>query len=135
MIRPALLAIAIMLLSVPARADAITGADCSKPQGAQRIINHCLGLKFKAEDERLSAVYEAALAALGRAEDKTRLQGAETLWLQFRDAQCGFEAGRHGGSSFSMFHSLCAIRLTNARSEELRNYTACSLGQDDCKRQ
>ena len=132
MIRPVLLAIPIVLLFVPARADVITDADCTKPQHAQMIINHCLGLEFKAADEKLSAVYERFLAAIDSADSRKRFEAAETVWLQWRDAQCAFEAGRHGGSRASMAHSLCAIRLTEQRTKELQAYLACFKDADKC---
>ena len=135
MIRSALLAIPVVLLSAPIRADVITDADCTKPQHAQMIINHCTSLKFKAADEKLNAVTQQTLAALQQYKnDKTRFEAAEQAWLQYRDTQCAYEAGMYdGGSLYSMVHSLCAKRLTEARTKELQTNLTCHLHVGKCE--
>ena len=135
MIRRALLAVAMVLLSGHARADVITDADCTKPQHAQKIINHCASLDFKAADAKLSDVYEKTRAALQQYKsDKTRFEVAEQAWLQYRGTQCAYEAGMYdGGSLYSMVYTTCAKRLTDARIKELRSYLACHMRVGKCE--
>jgi uncharacterized protein YecT (DUF1311 family) len=135
MIRTALLAVAIVLLSGQARADVITNADCTKPQHAQMIINHCASLDFQAADKKLSDVYEKTRAALQQYKsDKTRFEAAEQAWLQYRGAQCAYEAGMYtGGSLYSMVYTTCAKRLTDARIKEQRSFLACHLRVGKCE--
>jgi uncharacterized protein YecT (DUF1311 family) len=135
MIRSALLALAIALSAAPARADVITDADCTKPQHAQMIINHCASLEFKAADEKLSAVYEKTRAALQQYKnDETRFEAAEQAWLRYRDTQCRYEAGMYdGGSLYSAVYTTCAKRLTDARIKELQTYLTCHLRVGKCE--
>ena len=135
MIRSALLAMPIVLLSAPLRAEVITDADCTKPQHAQMIINHCASLDFKAADEKLSVVYEKTRTALQQYKnDKTRFEAAEQAWLRYRDTQCGYEACMYdGGSLYSAVYTTCAKRLTDARIKELQTYLACHLRVGKCE--
>ena len=130
MIRSILLA--SVLAFAAARADVITSADCTKPQHAQMIINHCTSLKFQAADAELRAVYERSLAAIDNPPSRARFAAAQTAWHQFRDAQCAFEAGRYGGSRYSMAHSLCALSLTEQRTKKLGDDLACWQDIEKC---
>ena len=87
-------ALAFVLAStfVAAPADPIADADCTQPQHAQRIINHCSSVKYKAADERLTALYEKTVAALTDAADRNRLKASQDAWTEYRSAQCALLA-------------------------------------------
>ena len=136
MIRSFVLAGSLVLIAASAAtgedgSDAITHADCTKPQHAQMIINHCSSLKFQTADKALSEVYERALATIKGAGNKARLEAAESTFLQYRSAQCALEAGMHDhGSVYSMVYTTCARLLTEARTKELQTFLDCSLSAD-----
>jgi len=118
---------------ISALADPITNADCTKPQHAQQIINHCSSVKFKVTDERLTALYEKTLAAMN-ADERSYLKISQDAWSQYRSAQCALEAppGRRG-SMWSAVYTTCARLLTEARIGQLETYLYCDLRTDDAK--
>ena len=127
-------ALSLVFVCAPAFADPITDADCSQPQHAQRIINHCSSLQFKAADERLTALYEKTLAALDDEKNRERLKTSQDAWQQYRDAQCAMKAGLHDhGSVYSMIYTTCARLSTEARISELQSFLDCDLGTDPAK--
>lgn len=113
------------------RADPIADADCSIPQHAQRIINHCASLKLQEMDKQLAGLYQELLAAMPDQLDRARLQAAENAWLHYREAQCAFEApsGRQGSLS-SLMYTSCARDLTEMRINQLRRYLECRVRQE-----
>ena len=128
------LALVTSLTFAAALADPITDADCTQPQHAQRIINHCSSAKFKAADERLTALYEKTGAALTDAGDRNRLKASQDAWTAYRSAQCALLAPpSRRGSMWSAVYTSCARLLTEARIVELQTYLFCDLRTDDAK--
>jgi uncharacterized protein YecT (DUF1311 family) len=116
---------------ISALADPITDADCTKPQHAQRIINHCSSVKFKATDERLTALYEKTLAAMN-ADERSYLKTSQDAWSRYRAAQCALEAPpSRRGSMWSAVYTTCTRLLTEARIVQLETYLYCDLRTDD----
>ena len=132
--RLAVFVLPLVSVGAPAFAGPITDADCSQPQHAQRIINHCSGLQFKAADEKLTVLFEKTLAALNDEKNRERLKTSQDAWLHYRDAQCAMKAGLHDhGSVYSMIYTTCARLLTEARITELQSFLDCDLGSDPAK--
>jgi uncharacterized protein YecT (DUF1311 family) len=130
---PTLFALAFVFAA--AHADPIGEVDCSQPQHAQRIVNHCSSVKFKEADGRLTALFEKVLAALPDEGDRARLKAAEDAWLQYRSAQCVFEAPpSRRGSMWSAVYTTCARHLTEAHIAQLQSTLDCTLhsGENRC---
>lgn len=113
-------------------ATAAADPDCSQPQHAQRIINHCSSLAYQAADRRLTALVREVRAALRDSGDAGRLDASQAAWVAYRDAQCRLEAPpSRRGSMWSMLYTICARLLTEARTQELQHYLACDLRSDE----
>jgi uncharacterized protein YecT (DUF1311 family) len=83
----------------------------------------CLANVNKKVDAEHSATYQKALGASqhfgGMAVDA--IQGAEKEWLAYRDAECKAEyALWDGGSGGPNARTMCIIRLTRQRTNELK---------------
>ena len=86
----------------------------------QQGINFCLAQDNARADAELNDAYQQALASNGQAVG-TLLRDAQRLWIPYRDAACEVEAEfMRGGSGEPMLRLGCLIRLTEARTEELR---------------
>lgn len=64
-------------------------------------------------DRKLNQVYQNFLSQLNPAS-RNQLQTAELAWIEFRDANCDFEATQAANGE-----NLCKIRMTEQRTEEL----------------
>ena len=64
-------------------------------------------------DRKLNQVYQTFLSQLSAA-NQNKLQTAELAWIEFRDANCDFEATQAANGE-----NLCKIRMTEQRTEEL----------------
>ena len=127
------LVLPLMLLCVPSGADGITDADCTKPQHAQMIINHCSGLQFREADKQLTAVYERTLAALTDPAARDRLKEAEDAFVKNRAETCAAQSHiQSHGSIHSMQYTVCARELTEARSRALQAHLVCLNGGGKC---
>ena len=124
----------LVLVCSSSCADPIADADCTQPQHAQQIINHCSSVRFKAADERLTALYEKTGAALTDAAGQNRLKASQDAWTAYRSAQCTLLAPpSRRGSMWSAVYTTCARLLTEARIVELQTYLYCDLRTDDAK--
>ena len=63
--------------------------------GSTVAIVNCVNAATKVWDRRLNNAYRAALAGVD-AGQRTPLQVAQRLWIQYRDANCRFYAAREG---------------------------------------
>ena len=75
----------------------------------------------------------------GRAADApsqvatTLLVAAQSEWIAFRDAECGFSAsGISGGTAYGMILAICLDRLTGKRIDDFKNYLNCAEAALDC---
>jgi len=129
-----ILSLLLLLLCGPAPADPVADADCSQPQKAQRIINHCSSLKYQTAQERLNVVYHHTLAALADSGDRDGLKASQSAWAAYRDAQCRLEAPpNRRGSMWSTVYTGCARQLTEERIAQLEFYLNCTLRADESK--
>ena len=114
-------------------ADPVADIDCTKPQHAQQLINHCSSVKFKEADERLTALYEKTFAATS-GDVQGYLKTSQDAWTQYRAAQCSMIAPpSRRGSIWSAVYTTCARVLTEARIVELSSFLYCDLRTDDAK--
>src|SRR5258708_32017859 len=60
--------------------------------------SQCFSAAYQDADKKLNDVYRQVLKTLAP-EDQKSLQAAESLWIQFRDANCEVEHGLYKGGS------------------------------------
>ena len=81
----------------------------------------CIAGETKRQDTRLNAAYQAAMA-LQAPERKKQLQAAQRLWIQFRDANCGFYMDPQGGTLARLSANDCLMTSTAQRAKELEGF-------------
>ena len=101
-------------------------ANCNDPQ-TQLEMNLCSKVWFEEEDAQLNQVYQDLKAALS-SDKQSDLTTAELAWLDFRDANCEFEASQvEGGSMQPTLYFSCLADLTRDRTTELQQPTPATL--------
>lgn len=78
----------------------------------------CIGEELNTQDARLNGAYQKLRSQLS-AERKQSLQSAQRLWIQYRDANCGFYNDPEGGTLHRVMASDCMLRETAERAKEL----------------
>jgi uncharacterized protein YecT (DUF1311 family) len=78
----------------------------------------CMAAETAAQDSKLNQAYGKLGAQLTPAR-KRQLVAAQRLWVQYRDANCGFYADPDGGTAASLAASGCVMRETAGRASEL----------------
>ena len=94
------------------------GPDAS--QGMTMAILNCSSKEIKHQDQRLNKAYKALKKSLSKSRQKDLLS-AQRLWIQYRDANCGFYNDPNGGTMHRMFAQECLMDATRSRAEELRS--------------
>jgi len=72
-----------------------------------------IGTSYSQVDRKLNQVYQNFRSQLN-ATNQNKLQTAELAWIEFRDANCAFEANQINNGE-----NICKIRMTEQRTEEL----------------
>ncbi len=117
---PIALALALLAFAAPASALDMFGNDY-KPCGDQASTAEtvdCTVAKTKTWDQRLNAAYAALLKAADP-EAREPLRKAQRIWLQYRDANCGFY-GSGQGTIHSIEQAECIRAMTQDRALELQ---------------
>jgi uncharacterized protein YecT (DUF1311 family) len=108
----------IAVVAAQAADDARYGAEyqaCAK--GSTVDIEQCVGRLTKAWDQRLNAAYQKLLKNNAEAD---KLRVAERLWVQFRDANCGYY-GSGEGTIRRLEYAECMHSMTAHRALELED--------------
>jgi uncharacterized protein YecT (DUF1311 family) len=79
----------------------------------------CVQAKTNAADQRLNAAYKALQARVDAAQRQPLLL-AQRVWVQYRDANCGFY-GTHDGSIRQVQAAECMRSMTDDRARELES--------------
>lgn len=79
----------------------------------------CMAQELKVQDSRLNQALHQYLEGLGQAR-QTQFRQVQTLWQQYRDAQCHFYLSPDGGSQARLTASECLLSETAQRVELLR---------------
>lgn len=80
----------------------------------------CIDAEFMRQDGRLNKAYSALMVNL-TATRKTQLQKTQRLWLQYRDANCGFYNDPDGGSMARVSANNCMLTMSAERASELES--------------
>ncbi|MBW8733778.1 MAG: DUF1311 domain-containing protein [Asticcacaulis sp.] len=84
-------------------------------------IAHCNSEEFARQDQTLNTVYAKLVAELEPSR-REALRKSERLWVQFREAQCDYEAaGDAGGTLAPVIHENCRMRATFYRTKDLQH--------------
>ena len=114
----ALLLVPSLLAVLPARAE-MFGPDyspCGDKPSTLSIVE-CVQAKTNVSDRRLNAAYKALQARIDAAQRRPLL-AAQRLWVQYRDANCGFY-GVQDGSIRQVQAAECIRSMTEDRAREL----------------
>jgi uncharacterized protein YecT (DUF1311 family) len=106
------------MTALPARAE-MFGASfqpCGDKPSTLAVVE-CVQAKTNAADQRLNAAYKALQARIDAAQ-RQPLLSAQRLWVQYRDANCGFY-GTQDGSIRQMQAAECLRSMTEDRAREL----------------
>jgi uncharacterized protein YecT (DUF1311 family) len=89
------------------------------PQAQASKKHKCFVSEAKAADRELNAFYAQIRKVLAPV-DQNKLQSAQRLWVQFRDANCAAERDLYeGGSAASMVYAACFAADARQRTAEL----------------
>ncbi len=118
--RRILIAVPVLALmaGLPAKAE-MFGPDyqpCGDKPSTLAIVE-CVQAKTKVSDQRLNAAYKA-LQTRTDAAQRQPLLAAQRLWVQYRDANCGFY-GAQEGSIRQVQAAECMRSMTEDRAHEL----------------
>jgi uncharacterized protein YecT (DUF1311 family) len=89
---------------------------CGEKTSTLAVVE-CVQAKTNAADQRLNAAYKALQARIDAAQ-RQPLLAAQRLWVQYRDANCGFY-GTQGGSIRQVKAAECIRSMTEDRAREL----------------
>jgi uncharacterized protein YecT (DUF1311 family) len=90
--------------------------ECSRDRTTQEIVE-CTDRQTRAWDKKLNAAYQEQMQAQ-QGEQRKRLLNAQRLWIQYRDANCGFYRGADGSLS-RILAADCMFKMTRGRTQEL----------------
>lgn len=95
--------------------------------GTQAEANVCTRREYQKADAELNKVYRQLMAGLAGFEgkDQQQLRRAQTLWLQYRDANCESESSIYlGGSIRPAVYNSCLRSVTQERTRRLMEFLA-----------
>lgn len=124
-LRGAIVAMGCVTPALPALAQDSTSfpqhAACmDKAAGVTLAMVECLVSELGRQDKRLNTAYSVLMVEL-EPPRKKQLQAAQRLWLQYRDANCGFYLDPDGGSLARVAANTCLVQMTGQRAQELVN--------------
>lgn len=121
-------------VSTPAAGQVEPPANCNTPQ-TQLEMNLCAKAWFEEEDDKLNQFYQDLKLTLNSAQ-QSDLTNAELAWLDFRDANCEFEASQvEGGSMQPTLYFSCLAELSRDRTAELQQPDPISLSYEQADQQ
>ena len=102
---------------------------CESSTGTQTEANACARHKYKQADSGMDQVYEQLMTELAGfgSDGKTqqKLRQAQSIWLQYRSANCESEASIYEGGSIrpAVYYS-CLASMTEERTKRMRRFLA-----------
>jgi uncharacterized protein YecT (DUF1311 family) len=122
-----ILVICPLSLSAPAQKRGAEKSPCEGTSGTQAEANACARDRHARAEAEMKRVYEQLMSELAGYEgtEQQKLREAQTLWLQYRDANCESEASIYeGGSIRPAVYSTCLASMTRERTRRLRAFLA-----------
>jgi uncharacterized protein YecT (DUF1311 family) len=119
-VRRILVAVPVLavMAALPARAEMFgPGFQPCGDQLSTPAVVECVQAKTNTADQRLNAAYKALQARVDAAQ-RQPLLSAQRLWVQYRDANCGFY-GTHDGSIRQVQAAECIRSMTEDWAREL----------------
>lgn len=94
---------------------------CGK-YGTQAEANACARRDYEKAEAELKGVYEQLVTEFA-GEGRRKLEKAQSLWLQYREATCESEASIYeGGSIRPAIYNGCLASVTRERAHRLRGF-------------
>ena len=103
-------------IACPAAAAEQDAAPCGDQVSTMGIVD-CLAARTKVWDQRLNKAYQTLLQHI-QPPQRDPLKAAQRLWVQYRDANCGFYAA-HDGTIREVEAADCLRSMTTQRALEL----------------
>ena len=97
---------------------------CGK-YGTQAEANACARRDYEKAEAEMKTVYEQLVTEFAgdSGEVRRKLEKAQSLWLQYREATCESEASLYeGGSIRPAIHNACLAGVTRERAGRLRGF-------------
>lgn len=88
--------------------------------GVTSSMLDCDAKEYKVQDAKLNKMYKAAMSQLD-AQGKNKLKNVQRIWVQYKEAKCGFYDGLSGGTMDALNSSGCTIEETALRAQELES--------------
>jgi uncharacterized protein YecT (DUF1311 family) len=96
---------------------------CGK-YGTQAEANACARRDYEKAEAEMKEVYEQLATELA-GEGRRKLEQAQSLWLQYREATCESEASIYeGGTIRPAIYNGCLASVTRERAGRLRGFLA-----------
>lgn len=119
-----LLLLAFASRAAPGEPHGPAYALCMDDSGGTTVtMLDCISQELQRQDRRLNAAYRALATQLPPARMQ-QLKLTQRLWLQYRDANCGFHADPDGGTLATISANECVLDETAERAEELESFAA-----------
>ncbi len=90
-------------------------------EGVTQAMVECMGQEYDIQDARLNAAYRQLRANLTDSR-ATQLRDVQRLWIQWRDANCGFYNDPEGGTLARVLANECMVTTTAQRAAELEQW-------------
>lgn len=102
----------------------------------QAELTQCTAQAYQVADDELNEAFRGLVSKLSNnSASLEKLRAAQRAWISFRDAECAFESSAvEGGSAQPMVRYGCFRRLTEVRTERLREHAHCEEGDISCPR-
>lgn len=97
--------------------------------GTQAEANACARQEYQKADAEMNKVYGRLMTELAdyKGDDQQKLQRAQALWLQYRDANCESESSIYqGGSIRPAVYNSCLASVTRERARRLNEFLAAT---------
>ena len=89
-------------------------------EGITARMRECNHRELTRLDTQLNRAYQDALHTLPSAKH-SKLRSVQRAWIAYRDAKCGFEYSRTGGTIDGLNGDSCQIEMTARRTKELND--------------
>lgn len=89
-----------------------------KSGGATYLMLECNEKEYKVQDAKLNKMYKLLMSKFDN-QRKLSLKNVQRLWVQYKEAKCGFYDGLSGGTMDAISSSSCTVEETALRAQEL----------------